>query len=123
MIGLALAIIAGGAYGVTRLPGSGSSASASVSGPVGWLGIQIEGTPIGGVVIKTVMPGSAAEAAGLEPGDVITEIDSRTVSAPSDITAAIGGLVVGDQVEIQFIRGSTFYTTQATLAAHKSGSP
>jgi S1-C subfamily serine protease len=122
----ALLLLAAGAYGLTAVLARSerpASASAKASGPVRWLGMQVETLPPGGVVIATVAPGSPGELAGLEPGDVIVEINNRPVSATGDIAAAIGALRAGDQVLIQISRGSTAYTTHATVAAPPSVHP
>ncbi len=123
------ALVAGGAYGVSALINSGatpsSSAPASVTenGPVSWMGMQIEGSQPLGVVIVTVAPGSAGQLAGLEPGDQFVQIDGHPINAPGDITAAVAGLQPGDPIQIEISRGSTFYSTQATLPAQPAPSP
>ena len=120
-------MIAGAAYGLSSVLGSGGNAASTGppagSPPVAWLGARILGLPLGGVVIETIAPGSPAEQAGLEPGDEFVQINRRPVNAPADINAALAGLQPGDQVQIEISRGSTFYTTQATLAARPSPSP
>ncbi|HET8727341.1 MAG TPA: PDZ domain-containing protein, partial [Alphaproteobacteria bacterium] len=42
-----------------------------------------------GAVIAEVQPGSPAEEAGLQPGDVITRVGQNEVEAPEDVVAAI----------------------------------
>ena len=42
-----------------------------------------------GAVIRGVEPGSPAEMAGLEPGDVITSVDQHDVASPSEAVKAI----------------------------------
>lgn len=42
-----------------------------------------------GVLVRSVIKGSAAEKAGLKAGDVITKVDSVNVDSPRDITNAI----------------------------------
>ncbi len=85
--------------------------------------MQIQGTAPGGVVIVTVAPGSSGEQAGLEPGDEFVSINGRPVNTPADITAVTAGLRAGDQIQIEISRGSTFYSTLATLPAQPSPSP
>lgn len=132
LLALAMLVSAGVAFaGVLLLfgPSAQSSESAGQSARVSsrspaWLGVDMAGSlgagflsPNGGVLVGAVVPGSPAAAAGLEPGDVITQIGSRPVSAPSDVQSAIAGLHAGDRVEIQYQRGPETYTTPATLAA------
>jgi putative serine protease PepD len=101
-------------------------ASTTAGGPsrsVNWLGTEIETLPPGAAVIETVRLGSEGERAGLEPGDIIAEIDNRRISAAGDIGAAIKGLRAGDLIELQISRGSTLVETEATLAAPPSVHP
>jgi serine protease Do len=42
-----------------------------------------------GVLIRSVLKGSAAEKAGLKAGDVITKVDSTQISSPRDISSAL----------------------------------
>jgi putative serine protease PepD len=146
----AVLLLAAGAYGLTALLGSsGSRASTTAGGsfgppaataggpsvtppsttttrlsrPIHWLGMEVETLPPGAVVIETVGPGSPGELAGLEPGDVIVEINSRPINAAGEIGAAIRGLRAGDLVQMRISRGSTLFTTQATLAAPPSVHP
>lgn len=42
-----------------------------------------------GVLVRSVMKGSAAEKAGIRAGDVILKVGDQQVASPSDVTAAI----------------------------------
>ena len=42
-----------------------------------------------GAVVRNVQPGSAAEQAGLQPGDVIVGVGTHPVASPSDATREI----------------------------------
>ena len=125
----ALVILVAAGYGLSRVVGGSSSAQpTSMSanqggGPIDWLGMQIEAVPPGTVVIATVGPGSAAELAGLEPGDVLMAVNGRPINGTSDIRAAISGLHPGDGVDIQVSRGSTQLSTRAMLGAPPSNHP
>ncbi len=44
-----------------------------------------------GILIRSVMKGSAAEKAGIKAGDVLTKIDDTAVSSPSEISSALRG--------------------------------
>ena len=72
-------------------------------------------------MVANVAPKSPAEAAGIKPGDVITQIDTEPIVAPAIATAAIDGLQPGDQVDIQLQRGSGTYTAHVTLANRRNG--
>jgi S1-C subfamily serine protease len=135
----ALVLIAAGAFGLTALLGSGGSRTSVFAGvpparpavttpttfsrPVSWLGMEIQTLPPGAAVVQTVALGSPGERAGLQPGDVIVEVNHRSISGAGDIGAAIQGLHAGDQVELQFSHGSGIYRTETTLAAPPSVHP
>jgi S1-C subfamily serine protease len=110
-----------GSPGSTAAPGvPGSPGAPTATGPTGpmrWLGMEVETVNPGGVVVATVPPGSAGEQAGLDPGDIIVQVNNRTVNATGDITKAIAGLPAGQQVPLEASRGSTRYTTTVTLGA------
>lgn len=68
-----------------------------------------------GAVIGQVEPGSPAEEAGLEPDDIIVEINGEALEGESDLPAALNGLDVGDEVELVVLRGDEEVTVTATL--------
>jgi Do/DeqQ family serine protease len=59
----------------------------------------------GGAVIARVSPASAAEQAGLRPGDVITGFDGDPVTRSSDLRNAIGLLRAGTRIRLGILRG------------------
>ncbi len=68
-----------------------------------------------GAFITEVVPGSAADDAGLKAGDVIIEIDGDKVTQSSDVRDTITDKDPGDTVEIVFNRGGDEHTVKATL--------
>lgn len=57
-----------------------------------------------GVVVVEVQPGGAADAAGLQPGDIITKVGKKEVMQVSDYHSQTAIMVVGDKVEIDLLR-------------------
>jgi serine protease Do/serine protease DegQ len=57
-----------------------------------------------GVLVSQVSEGSAAEKAGIKPGDVITSINGQTIKSNSELRNAIGLSRVGDKLEVALIR-------------------
>lgn len=53
-----------------------------------------------GAVVQSVTTESPAEAAGLQSGDVITEIDGESVATPQDLVDAVGAKQPGDTVTL-----------------------
>jgi membrane protease YdiL (CAAX protease family) len=72
-----------------------------------------------GCVITEVTPGSAAQAAGLKVGDIITAVDDDPVSGMPRLTRIIRDKKVGDQVSIQFIRHGEAKRVEAVLTTLK----
>jgi S1-C subfamily serine protease len=62
-------------------------------------------TPNMGAVTKTVTPGSAAARAGLEPGDVIREVNRQSVRTMAEFRAAVRNLNHGAPVLMLLQRG------------------
>jgi serine protease Do/serine protease DegQ len=57
-----------------------------------------------GVLVSQVTEGSAAEKAGIKPGDVITNINGQGIKSNSELRNAIGLARVGDKLDITIIR-------------------
>jgi len=61
-----------------------------------------------GALVRSVEEGGPAAAAGVEPGDIITRFDGKTVERSSDLPRLVGGTKPGSKSTIQvFRRGST----------------
>ena len=65
------------------------------------------------VMIGTVEPNSAAERAGLRPGDIIVALDGVTIAGADDLVRALTGDKIGRSVTFDVLRG----TERLTLAA------
>jgi serine protease Do/serine protease DegQ len=65
--------------------------------------ISGEGIPQGGVVVD-VQGGSSAEQAGLEPGDVIVQMDGNPIMSVADFSAQAAVMFIGDEVEVRYVR-------------------
>lgn len=65
---------------------------------------QFEGASQVGAVVGEVNPGSAAEEAGLRPGDVIIGLDGHPVVSGPSLTGYVRRYVAGDQVTLDVVR-------------------
>jgi len=92
----------------------------------GWLGIAVQpadddmASSLGaegaiGVVVNEVVAGSPAQKAGLEPGDLITEVGGAKVRTPGELVATIGQRVPGSELAITAIRAGEREEFSATL--------
>src|SRR5262249_25263444 len=73
----------------------------------GLLGVRLSAPDVyaASPTVGEVTPKSAAEAAGLRPGDLITEIDGQRVSRMTQILGVLGHKYEGDRVSLKFKRG------------------
>lgn len=69
-----------------------------------------------GAVVEDVVPGSAAEAAGLRRGDIITRIQSRPVSNAGSVNASVGIAPPGSDIDLVYLRNGTEHRTRLTLS-------
>lgn len=95
---------------------NGDESGGVVIGSGGGLGIVVSSEPNGGARVMEISPGSAGEAIGLQPGDVLLEIDGAEVVNSSFISRFVRDRNPGDEVEVvwQTEEGETKQAT-ATL--------
>jgi putative serine protease PepD len=68
-----------------------------------------------GALISEVSAGGAAEAAGLQAGDVVTALNGIPVSDQTDLTAQVRALAGGAEAEVTFTRDGETQTVTVTL--------
>jgi putative serine protease PepD len=79
------------------------------------------GTPGNGATIANVNAGSPAAKAGLQPGDVVTKVNSRLITDSVSLIAAIRSYDPGTTVTLTYTRGGSSKTTKVTLASATDG--
>lgn len=57
-----------------------------------------------GVLVRAVEPGSIADVAGIEAGDVLTRIGRRDIQGAGDYDSAAAVIMVGDTVDVRAVR-------------------
>ncbi|MCT2581197.1 DegQ family serine endoprotease [Mesorhizobium sp. P16.1] len=75
-----------------------------------------------GAVIANVEPGSSAEKAGLQVGNVVTAIDGHPVQGTTDLRNRIGLTPAGSTVKFAVKRANGEVTIDVTIAAQESAS-
>ncbi len=68
-----------------------------------------------GAEVSQVSPGSAAESAGLQAGDVITKINDEPVAGTESLVATIRSFRPGDQVQVTWQRNGDEQQATVTL--------
>jgi putative serine protease PepD len=71
----------------------------------------------GGVRLTNVESGGPAAAAGLRQGDVVTDIDGRSVSNIQELIVNIRTHRPGEQVTLGYTRGATKDAAEVTLGS------
>ncbi|MER7440638.1 trypsin-like peptidase domain-containing protein [Micromonospora avicenniae] len=79
------------------------------------LGVSVSMAEGGGALVAAVTPGSAAEKAGLQRGDVITRFGDTPINDSDDLVGAVQGGKVGDRVEVHYKRNGAEATATVTL--------
>jgi putative serine protease PepD len=82
---------------------------------------NIPGAPPGpsqqGVAVQDVVAGSPAEAAGIQPGDVLTRLDNTALGTGQSLAGILAQHKPGDQVRITLQRQGSTRTVTVTLGA------
>ena len=68
-------------------------------------------------VANAILPGGPAAKAGLRVGDIILEIDGKTVGNSDELIVIVRSHNVGDRVRVKYQRGTTTNTVSLTLAS------
>jgi Do/DeqQ family serine protease len=74
-----------------------------------------------GAVVTRVLPGSAAERAGLQEGDVITAVNGKNLHDAGELTNAIGLLPPNSTVTLSTLRNGATRQVTAQLTPQKTG--
>lgn len=92
----------------------------------GWIGIVPEdvtqlqaaelGLPQGGVLVVNLYADGPAQRAGLQPGDLLTEIDGSPVLTAQDALAHVASRKPGQTIRIRGIRGRAPFEVTVTVA-------
>jgi putative serine protease PepD len=82
-----------------------------------YLGVQSASDPTNpnGAEVQSVVPGGAAERAGLRKGDLIKAVDGQPVQDPSQLSSAIDAKKPGDKVVLRIERNGLTQELDATL--------
>lgn len=72
-----------------------------------------------GVVIETLSAGGSAEAAGLQPNDIVVQVDDRVVRELPDLTEIIGRTKVGEKVTLKVYRKDKIKEITVTMLAQE----
>ena len=98
----------------------------------GWLGVMLQpltddlieamnlGRDIEGVLVSDVVGGSPAEAAGIEKGDVITEVDGTSIISTEGAIEKVRSFAPGDKVKLVVLRDGKKEVVTAVLGKRET---
>jgi membrane protease YdiL (CAAX protease family) len=73
----------------------------------------------GGCLVTGVVPGGAADAAGLRSGDLVTTLNGEPVTDIQSMARIIRERRAGDRVTVEFIRGGTAHRIEVVLKSRR----
>jgi putative serine protease PepD len=93
-----------------------------------YLGVQAAGDVSGGIApagaeIADVTPGGPAEAAGLQPGDIITAIDGKPIDSFDQVSEIVNSHKVGDEIDVRVNRGGGERSFHVKLGTRPNSTP
>src|ERR1039458_770691 len=105
----------------------------TINPEVGFLGVDVETltaqlrsaynfVPTQGAIVTQVQPGSPANVAGLQQGDIITTFAGKAVTGADQLQRTIQGDHPGQSVKIGVYRGQAQLTVTATLSSSNGAS-
>jgi len=68
-----------------------------------WVGLQLGPGSFGGARVKSVIPGSPGERAGIHGGDEVLAIDDRATATPDDVIQAVQRAGVGHAAKLRLV--------------------
>ncbi|HXW33878.1 MAG TPA: trypsin-like peptidase domain-containing protein [Acidimicrobiales bacterium] len=115
------------AISIAKQMEAGKASSTIHIGPAGFLGVGVVpagqssfglgGSSSSGAEVQQVQPGSPAEGAGIQVGDVIDSLDGQTVDSPSTLTTLMQEHHPGDQVDVGWTDSNGVqHSAEVTLA-------
>lgn len=110
----AYAIPIGTATSIARQIEAGVNDGTVQQGLPAFLGVSVENTA-GGALVAGVAQGSAAENAGLVPGDVITGVGGQAVDSAASLKSALAAYSPGQQVTLRWTAPSGGATSASVV--------
>jgi outer membrane protein assembly factor BamB len=101
-------------------PETGEKVWTTTSGAA-WLGVELAPGNDGSAVIQTVVPGQAADRAGLRVGDAIRTVNGKPVDSLESCRNMLAALKSGDRVKVNYTRGNEARQADLVLTAMPTG--
>jgi putative serine protease PepD len=88
-----------------------------------YVGIELSSASVGGAQVSQVQPGSPAESAGIQPGDLVTSINGKRITSTEQFIATIDSYAPGNTVTLRIDRAGQTHAIKVTLGTRPAGTP
>jgi putative serine protease PepD len=88
-----------------------------------YVGVELNANSTGGAQISSISAGSPAESANLQPGDVVTAINGKSISSTEQFIETVDTYSPGQQIKVTVKRGGQTKTITITLGNRPSSAP
>lgn len=116
----------GGRFPGGQIPGNGGGngiGGGTTASNAGFLGVAVQTASDGkGVEITQVASNSPAAKAGLQQGDVITQIDGKNITNAVALRSAVQSKQSGDEISVTYTRNGSPNTVKVTLTSRSAQS-
>ncbi len=89
----------------------------------GFLGVTVQDTAGGRVLVSTVYAGSAAESAGIRSGDLLIRVAGQLLETMTQAVDQIGSFQEGDELEFEIERGGEAKSMKVKLGKRPAEMP
>jgi putative serine protease PepD len=88
-----------------------------------YVGVELNGNSSGGAQVGSVQAGSPGERAGLQPGDVVTAVNGKSITTTEQFIATVDTYKPGQKITLAVKRGGQTKQIQLTLGTRPATSP
>jgi putative serine protease PepD len=88
-----------------------------------YVGVELTSTSTGGAQVSAVQPNSPATNAGLEPGDLITAINSKAITSTEQFIATVDSYSPGTTIRLTIKRNGQTHSIPLTLGTRPQSTP
>ena len=88
-----------------------------------YVGVSLNSTSIGGAQISAVQPGSPASTAALQPNDLVTAINGKTITSTQQFIETVDNYMPGQTITLTIKRDGSTKTIKLTLGTRPQTAP
>jgi len=89
-----------------------------------YVGVELSSaSSSGGAPVQTVQPGSPAQSVGLQPGDVVTAINGKSIASTQQFIETVDNFSPGQKITLTVNRNGQTKTVPLTLGTRPQNSP